>query len=515
MRVVIATGNPDKVKEFEKMLAHYGLPVYSAKELGLKTGAEETGTTFAENALIKCRSIPVDDREETIVFADDSGLCVDALGGEPGIYSSRYLGEDTPYEIKNAHFIKLLENVPDEKRTCRYHCAIAVRFPDGTEAVAEDTMEGRIAYEPAGNNGFGYDPVFYLPEYNRTCAELDPEVKNRISHRGKAMVKAEKLIEEWLKNRSAQRYDAVALGEALIDFTECGRSESGMRLFEQNPGGAPANFLTALSHCSAKTALLTKVGCDMHGDFLVKVLDGEGIETSYIRHDPSVFTTLAFVALDDNGERTFSFARKPGADTCLSGDELPEEVLKKCKVFHFGSLTLIDEPVRSATLEALRIAKEAGAVITFDPNYRDTLWPSKEAFSGTCTSLLGQTDVLKVSDEESLILTGCSDVKEAARILLSYGPKTVLTTLGADGVLVNGREVIPAYPVDHVVDTTGAGDTFFGSFVAAMLEYGKRPEEMSEDEICRCARFGNRAASLCITKRGGIPSIPWKDEIVC
>ena len=198
MRVVIATGNPDKVKEFKKMLEHYELPVYSAKELGLSTDADETGTSFAENALIKCRTIPVTDEEETIVFADDSGLCIDALGGEPGIYSSRYLGEDTPYDIKNAHFITLLKDVKDEKRSCRYHCAIAVRFPDGTEQVAEAAMEGRIAYAPAGKNGFGYDPVFYLPQYGLTCAQLPEDAKNSISHRGKAMAKAEALIRDWL-----------------------------------------------------------------------------------------------------------------------------------------------------------------------------------------------------------------------------------------------------------------------------------------------------------------------------
>ena len=198
MRVVIATGNPDKVKEFKKMLEHYDLPVYSAKELKLPTDADETGTSFAENALIKCRTIPVTDAEETIVFADDSGLCIDALGGEPGIYSSRYLGEDTPYDVKNAHFIHLLQDVHGEKRSCRYHCAIAVRFPDGTEDVVEETVEGRIAYAPAGYNGFGYDPVFYLPEYGLTCAQLPEEAKNRISHRGKALLKAEVLIRDWL-----------------------------------------------------------------------------------------------------------------------------------------------------------------------------------------------------------------------------------------------------------------------------------------------------------------------------
>ncbi|MBP5225426.1 MAG: RdgB/HAM1 family non-canonical purine NTP pyrophosphatase [Lachnospiraceae bacterium] len=204
MRVVIATGNPGKVREFERMLENYGLPVYSAKELGIRMEVDETGTSFSENALLKCRSIPVSPEEETIVFADDSGLCVDALGGAPGIYSSRYLGEDTPYDVKNAHFLALLKDVPDELRTCRYHCAIGVRFPDGTEEVTEATFEGRIAHEPAGTNGFGYDPIFYLPEYGKTCAEIPSELKDRISHRGKAMRQAEAIIDAWMKKRAAK-----------------------------------------------------------------------------------------------------------------------------------------------------------------------------------------------------------------------------------------------------------------------------------------------------------------------
>ena len=196
MRVVIATGNPDKVKEFEKMLAHYGLPVYSAKELGLKTGAEETGTTFAENALIKCRSIPVDDREETIVFADDSGLCVDALGGEPGIYSSRYMGKNTSYHEKNMNIIERLKGACDEERSARFVCAAVAVLPDGEVLSTRQTMEGRIAYEERGENGFGFDPIFLVPPYDETSAELTDEGKNAISHRGKAMRMMRKLIEE-------------------------------------------------------------------------------------------------------------------------------------------------------------------------------------------------------------------------------------------------------------------------------------------------------------------------------
>ena len=306
--------------------------------------------------------------------------------------------------------------------------------------------------------------------------------------------------------------DIVALGELLIDFTEAGYGASGMKLFEQNPGGAPANLLTVVSHMGFKTSFIGKVGNDMHGLFLKRTLEQEGIGTDSLIVDDSVFTTLAFVEIDKNGERNFSFARKPGADTQLKAEELNQELLKNCKIFHFGSLSLTDDPAKKATQEAVRIAGDAGAVISYDPNYRASLWPDPAAAVAAMKSMIPMVDVMKVSDEESLLLTGESDYESAADVLLSMGPQLVAITLGADGVLIATKEdkkVVSGYQVD-TVDTTGAGDSFWGGFLSGFLTLNKNLDELSWDEICACAQQGN---ALCVQKRGGIPAIPAKEEV--
>lgn len=313
----------------------------------------------------------------------------------------------------------------------------------------------------------------------------------------------------------AKEVDIVALGELLIDFTEAGYGASGMKLFEQNPGGAPANLLTVASHMGFKTSFIGKVGNDMHGRFLKRTLEQEGIGTDSLIIDDSVFTTLAFVEIDKSGERNFSFARKPGADTQLKAEELNQELLKNCKIFHFGSLSLTDEPAKEATQEAVRIAGDAGAVISYDPNYRASLWPDPAAAVAAMKSMIPKVDVMKVSDEESLLLTGESDYESAADVLLSMGPQLVAITLGADGVLIATKEdkkVVSGYQVD-AVDTTGAGDSFWGGFLSGFLTLNKNLDELSWDEICACAQQGNAVAALCVQKRGGIPAIPMKEEV--
>ena len=185
MRIIFATGNKDKMKEIRAILADLGMEILSMKEAGLTADITEDGVTFEENAEIKARAIAGLCRD--IVLADDSGLEIDALGGEPGIYAARYLGEDTSYRVKNKNLIDRLEGIPDEKRTARFVCAIAAVFPDGSSEVVRGVIEGRIGYEERGNNGFGYDPIFIAPEYGCTTAELSEEQKNRISHRGKAL----------------------------------------------------------------------------------------------------------------------------------------------------------------------------------------------------------------------------------------------------------------------------------------------------------------------------------------
>lgn len=310
-------------------------------------------------------------------------------------------------------------------------------------------------------------------------------------------------------------YDVTALGEVLIDFTDAGTSEGGQRLFEQNPGGAPANVLVALEHLGHPTAFIGKVGTDMHGDFLRGVLEGEGIDCKGLISDPGFFTTLAFVALAPTGERAFSFARKPGADTQLSPDDLDRDVISGSKILHVGSLSLIDEPARSATLAAIACAREAGCVLSYDPNYRANLWTSPETASRQMRSVVAGMDLMKISDEECELMTGRTDPAQAARALLEQGVKVVVVTLGGDGALVccaEGTRAVPGFPA-QVVDTTGAGDSFWGGFLAAFLESGRAVDDVTLDDAASFARMGNAVASLCVRGRGGIPSMPARADV--
>ena len=228
---------------------------------------------------------------------------------------------------------------------------------------------------------------------------------------------------------TSKSYDVVALGELLIDFTSSGRSDSGMRIFEQNPGGAPANVLCSLAKMGAKTAFIGKVGDDMHGAFLRETLNEMKVDTQGLMVDPASFTTLAFVELADNGERKFSFARKPGADTQLSQEELPIKLLVDTRIFHFGSLSLTDEPVRSATLQAIVCAKSSGAIISYDPNYRPLLWESRDLAINQMRRVIPFVDVIKISDEETELLTGVKSPEEASQKLLDSGIPCVVVTL--------------------------------------------------------------------------------------
>ena len=310
-------------------------------------------------------------------------------------------------------------------------------------------------------------------------------------------------------------FDVTTLGELLIDFTPCGKSEAGMRLFEQNPGGAPGNVLAALNKCGLKTAFLGKIGNDMHGQFLKETLENAGICTDGLIVDDSVFTTLAFVALNDAGERSFSFARKPGADTMIRPEEVSEEILKDSRIFHVGSLSLTDEPAKSATLYALKKAKEFGCTISYDPNYRAALWSSKDAAISGMREVLPFVDVMKMSDEETELLTGIKEPAEAAAYLVEHGIPLVAVTLGAEGAYVctkEGGQVVPGFK-SQVVDTTGAGDSFWGGFLYMLVKSGKKPAEVTLSEAASFARFANALASLCVQKRGGIPAMPELGEI--
>lgn len=204
--IIFATGNKNKMIEIRMILADLGCRILSQKEAGIQADVVEDGQTFEENALIKATTIAdiarkMPEYKNAVVLADDSGLEIDALNKEPGIYSARYMGEDTSYDIKNQALIDRLEGVPDEKRTARFVCAIAAALPDGSTEVVRGTMEGRVGYEITGENGFGYDPIFYLPQFGCSSAELEPEKKNELSHRGEGLRKMRKVLEEKLESK--------------------------------------------------------------------------------------------------------------------------------------------------------------------------------------------------------------------------------------------------------------------------------------------------------------------------
>lgn len=309
--------------------------------------------------------------------------------------------------------------------------------------------------------------------------------------------------------------DITALGELLIDFTETGLSANGNRLFEQNPGGAPANLLVAASRLGCRTAFIGKVGSDMHGAFLKEVLESSNVSTKGLIEDPTVFTTLAFVALSPLGEREFSFARKPGADTCIKPDEVNYELIKSSRIFHFGSLSLTTEPARRSTKEAIIAAKDNGTVVTYDPNYRASLWPCSATAEKWMRSHIYSVDIMKVADNEMQMVTGENDVFKGAKKLNKLGVECVVVTLGADGafVCVDGScKTIKGWDVP-VVDTTGAGDAFFGGFLSAFLKSGLALQDIKCNDAAEFSIVGNAVAALCIGKRGGIPGMPTQEEV--
>jgi fructokinase len=310
-------------------------------------------------------------------------------------------------------------------------------------------------------------------------------------------------------------FDLVTLGELLVDFTECGISENNQRLFEQNPGGAVANVACAASRLGIKTSFIGKIGNDMHGAFLASTLQNIGVNIDNLILSDEVFTTLAFVALNKSGERIFSFARKPGADTCLKAEEIHRDLLSQCRIFHVGSLSMTDNPAREATLNAVETAKQNGVIISYDPNYREMLWQSKSDAMIHMRSILQYADFVKISDEETILLTDCEDPKQALKYLLSNGARIAVVTLGDRGAMLGFDGMyaeIPAFKVPEVVDTTGAGDAFWGAFLSRVLK-GVPINTLNIDILTEYVRFSNAAAALCVTKRGAIPAMPKEEEI--
>ena len=311
-----------------------------------------------------------------------------------------------------------------------------------------------------------------------------------------------------------KKYDVTALGEILIDFTYSGLSENGMRLFEQNPGGAVANVLSAVQKLGGETAFIGKAGNDMHGNFLKGTLDNIGISTENFILDDNVFTTLAFVSLTPSGERSFSFARKPGADTMLEPSEVNKDIVKNSKILHIGSLSLTDEPARSATISALETAKSAGVTISYDPNYRAMLWKDKDTAVKGMRSVLDYVDIIKISDEEIQLLTDTDTPEAAANKLLERGIKYVIVTLGKQGsyVATKNFSVIAGCKDVKVVDTTGAGDSFMGGFLYKLCKDNAFSGDITEAKLKEYAEFASDVASICVSKRGAINAMPTLEE---
>lgn len=310
--------------------------------------------------------------------------------------------------------------------------------------------------------------------------------------------------------------DVVALGELLIDFAAKSKDEAGYPTMAANPGGAPGNFLAALNAYGKKTAFLGKVGNDAFGHLLLGTLNGAGIETRGIVVDDSVFTTLAFVTFDERGDRSFSFARKPGADTQLTWEEIDKSLIDDARVFHFGTLSLTDEPVRTATQKAVAYAKERGKLITCDPNLRKPLWPSEDAAREQMLWSLRQADVVKISDNEVEFLWNCTPEEGADKLLKEFGVSLAMVTLGPDGCLLKTKNAsfLASCPKVHPIDTTGAGDIFGGSALSRLLELEKSIDALTDEDLAYIGRFAATAASLSTEVSGGIPSIPEKDAVL-
>lgn len=307
-----------------------------------------------------------------------------------------------------------------------------------------------------------------------------------------------------------KRYDAVALGELLIDFTNEGSGTMGNPLFEANPGGAPCNVLSMLSKLHRKTAFIGRVGNDMFGRQLKETLDLVNIDPVGLSFDDKVRTTLAFVSMTKDNDRDFSFYRDPGADMMLSKEDVPLSLLKDTRLFHFGTLSMSSSLSKEATTTAVSHAREAGALISFDPNIRQALWEDKEMLRSAITYGLSVSDILKFSDDEIVWYTGEEDIDKAAEALKKEtGAKLILLTLGKNGSVAyynDSRVFSKAITCEEVIDATGAGDCFFGCCLDIVLEYGI--DGLDDDRLLRMLSFANKAASIVITRKGALLAMP-------
>lgn len=312
-----------------------------------------------------------------------------------------------------------------------------------------------------------------------------------------------------------RKFDVVALGELLIDFTGNGLSTQGNPLFEANPGGAPCNVLAMLQKLGKKTAFIGKVGNDMFGQLLTDAVKEQGICTDYLTKDDEVPTTLAFVHTKADGDRSFSFYRNPGADMMLRESDLDDALFRSTRVFHFGTLSMTESKVAGTTKAAIVMAKKAGCIISFDPNYRPLLWKSADAAREAMWYGIGQCDILKISDDEIEFLTGEADIDAGIEIIkLKSSAKLICATLGKDGSKAFYDQMkifcLP-YLQDKTIETTGVGDTFMACVLNAVIDNGLN--NLNENKIIGMLSFANAAASLITTKKGALRVMPSRKEV--
>ena len=312
-----------------------------------------------------------------------------------------------------------------------------------------------------------------------------------------------------------KKYDVIALGELLIDFTMNGQSDQGNNMFEACPGGAPCNVLALLNKMGKKTAFVGKVGEDQFGRLLKETITEAGIDASNLKMDSEVNTTLAFVHTFPDGDREFSFYRNPGADMMLTEDEVDPAFIGQAGIFHFGTLSMTHEGVRAATKKAVQAAKEAGCLISFDPNLRPPLWSSLDLAKEQMEYGFGVCDILKISDNEIQFVSGKEDYDEGIAYLQEkYQIPLILLTMGKDGsrAYYKGMRVErPGFSV-KTIETTGAGDTFCGSSLNYILEHDL--DSLTEDELGEMLTFANAAAAIVTTRKGAIRAMPAKEEVL-
>ena len=312
-----------------------------------------------------------------------------------------------------------------------------------------------------------------------------------------------------------KKYDVVALGELLIDFTENGKSGQGNPVYEANPGGAPCNVLSMLNNFGHSTAFIGKVGDDIFGRSLKKTMEEVGIDVSNLIIDDQARTTLAFVETKEDGDRDFSFFRNPGADMLLKASDLDKRMLVNTRVFHYGTLSMTHEGVREATKEAIRTAKAAGALLSFDPNLREPLWDSLDTAKEQVAYGLGQCDILKISDNEILWFTGKEDYDDAICALRGRYPiPLILLSMGRDGSRAyyqNLRVEVPSFIQENTIETTGAGDTFGACCIHYVLEHGLNG--LTEEGLKEMLTYANAAASIITTRKGALRVMPKVSEV--